>query len=82
MEGLQQRLAQFEDAAKEKDQQLQVMQQQMAQYAAAKTALETYAREAQEAIQQLQDQNALLRAQKGKETSAVKAVSLDSHRLV
>lgn len=70
MEGLQQRLAQFEDAAKEKDQQLQVMQQQMAQYAAAKTALETYAREAQEAIQQLQDQNALLRAQKDGENGS------------
>ena len=71
MVGLQARLAQFEEATKEKDQQLQVMQQQMAQYAAAKTALETYAREVQEALQQLQDQNSLLRAQKGKEKCLV-----------
>ena len=65
LEGLQQRLAQMEESGKEKEQQMIVMQQQVAHLTAAKTALETYAREAQEALQQLQDQNALLRAQKG-----------------
>ena len=65
MEEMRQRVAQWETASMEKDQQLVVMQQQVVQLTAAKTALETYAREAQDALQQLQDQNALLRAQKG-----------------
>ena len=65
LEELQLRLARSEEAEAEKEQQLQMAQQQIAHLVAAKTALETYARDAQEAMQQLQDQNAQLRAQKG-----------------
>jgi len=61
-------LQQYQTSLAERDQQLVMMQQQMAALSAQKTALETYAKEAQEAIQQLQEQNIMLRASQGGES--------------